>query len=67
MGLSRLTNGIWTSYTTADGLLNDEIDDIAVNGARTHLWFSEADDGVGRVYSLYGLDERMQLPFVSRD
>lgn len=63
IGLARFRDGVWSSYRTGNGLLNDEVDYIAINQARDEIWFNGAGAGVTRLNQFYGLDEKLYLPF----
>lgn len=65
-GISRFSNGIWTNYTTEQGMLDNQVSDIAINQARTNIWFSMADQGVTQLVHLTGLDEAVYLPLVQK-
>jgi len=50
-GVSRLWGSVWTTYTTADGLVDNGVGSIGIDRAE-HMWF-----GTGGGLSEFTLDE----------
>ncbi len=60
--LSRLTNGVWRHFTTADGLYSNSVSSFAHNSTREEIWLSHGS-AVVRMRQLL-LKDNVYLPMI---